>query len=243
MAAMAAAAKVPFLLVRETSNLADCPPFKSEHTPGLSATELQNCGELVDASRGLLRVDVKESANLLERALKLDRLHALTWYELGKCYETLRDFDTARAAFLRARDLDVCPLRITTPLEQALFQVARETRTPLVDAHQLLEQRSAGKILGDFWLVDHVHPSVAGHQAMAVALLEELQREGRFEPEEESEVRREAAFQEHLASLPPIYFERGLRTLELLRGWTKGRADGPAVIRRPSDRPAFAPAE
>jgi lysophospholipase L1-like esterase len=228
--AMTRAAEVPLLLIQETSNLADCPPFKSEHTAGLSATELQHCRELVDASRSLLRIDVPEAANLLEQALELDSEHALTWFELGKCYETLREFDTARSAFLRARDLDICPLRMTTPLEEALREVATETLTPLVDAHQLLEQRTAEKILGDFWLVDHVHPSVAGHQAIAVAILKEMAREGEVEPVEESEARWQAAFQTHLASLPPIYFERGLRTLELLRGWTKGRVQNPAAI-------------
>jgi lysophospholipase L1-like esterase len=228
--ALTRAADVPLLLIQETSNLADCPPFKSEHTAGLSAAELRHCRELVDASRALLRTDVPEAANLLEQALQLDSEHALTWFELGKCYETLHAFDTARSAFLRARDLDICPLRMTTPLEEALRQVATETRTPLVDAHQRLEQRTAEKILGDYWLVDHVHPSVAGHQAIAVAILDELAREGYVEPDKDSEARREAAFQSSLASLPPIYFERGLRTLELLRGWTKGRVQNPPAL-------------
>jgi lysophospholipase L1-like esterase len=226
MVTLAQDAGVPILLIRETSNLADCPPFKSEHREGLSAEELREWEQRIEAARGVLNGNVSRAIDQLRQALEIDGDYALTWYELGKCYESKHDYREARSAFLKARDLDVCPLRITTPLEQTLREAAVETGVPLVDAHELLEQRTASGILGDFWLVDHVHPSFTGHQAIAVALLDELTREGHVHPEADSETRRRTAFAEHLASLPPIYFERGRRTLELLRGWTQGRAEG-----------------
>lgn len=225
MVTLAQDAGIPVILIRETSNLADCPPFKSEHRDGLSAEELRDWEQQIEAARGALNGNVSRAIDQLRQALEIDGEYALTWYELGKCYESKHDYREARSAFLKARDLDICPLRITTLLEETLRGVALETGVPLVDAHELLEQRTASGILGDFWLVDHVHPSFTGHQAIAVALLDELTREGVVQPEADSESRRQKTFAEHLASLPPIYFERGRRTLELLRGWTQGRAE------------------
>jgi tetratricopeptide (TPR) repeat protein len=226
MVTLAQNAGVPIILVRETSNLADARPFKSEHRSGLSADELRRWEQLIAAARSTLQDDVPRAIYNLRKTLEIDGEYPLTWYELGKCYEAQRDYRAARTAFVKARDLDICPLRITTPLEETLFEVAAKTGAPVVDAHQQLEQRSKTGILGGYWLVDHVHPSFAGHQAIAVALLDEMTRAGFVQPEAASEARRKSVFEKHLAALPPIYFERGRRTLELLRGWTQGRAEG-----------------
>ena len=48
-------------------------------------------------------------------------------------------------------------------MEQALTEIARETNTPLIDAHKLLEQKESGGILAGYLLVDHIHPTFQGH--------------------------------------------------------------------------------
>jgi lysophospholipase L1-like esterase len=224
------AADVPLLLLRQPSNLSDCPPFKSEPDSRLAAAERQQFETLIAEAHRELPRDVRRAVSFLEQAIAIDPSHALTRYELGKCCEALGDRDQARAAFVAARDADVCPLRMISELELTLARVAEETSTPLVDLHALLEDQSPGGILGGFLLVDHVHPSVTGHQMIARRLLTELADRSWTAPVDAQAAAIDAAFVLHLASLDEHYYLRGQRTLRSLRAWAAGRApDTPTV--------------
>lgn len=224
MAGFARRAGVPIIFVRESSNLRDSPPFKSEHRPGLTEDDLRRFDALVAEARGQFRHDLRHAAELLEQAVQIDGEHALTWYELGKCRDALRDYERARQAYWRAREYDVCPLRTIQPLEDVLRQVADELKIPLVDMHALLEAKSRTGMLGNDWLVDHIHPSIEGHQIVADALADEMIRAGWVHPRAEWQERKKAAGRQHFERIPPDYFTRGEQTLERLRGWAAGRA-------------------
>jgi lysophospholipase L1-like esterase len=217
-------AGVPLILIRQPSNLADCPPFKCEYSPRLSGTERARCEELVAMARTAAAKDLRGAIALLESAVAIDPTHAGNQFDLGKCCEALGDWPGARAAFLAARDNDICPLRTVSEMEQILSRIAAETRTPLIDAHALLEQQTTSGILGGFLLVDHVHPSIAGHQLIARRLTEELESLGLYEPTVECGPAYDAACAAHLAALDPQYFLRGRRTLRSLQAWAAGRA-------------------
>lgn len=225
MVALAQAAGVPIMLMHESSNLRDSPPFKSEHRAGFSEEDATRFDRFISEARDHYRDDLRRAAELLEQALAIDSEHALTWFELGKCYEGLRNMDQARRAFLHARDYDICPLRTIAPLEDVLFRIVREKGLPFVDMHALLEARSRGGLLGNDWLVDHIHPSIEGHQLVADALAEEMARCGFVVPEANWPARRQDAYRQYFAELPPEYFTRGQQTLEALRGWAAGRAE------------------
>lgn len=230
------AAGVPLILIRQPSNLADCPPFKSDYAPGLSPEDCARCDELVAAAQERLATDLPAAVLLLEEAVRIDPTFARTQYELGKCYEALGDTARARQAYIAARDHDVCPLRMLSEMEQILAQVAAGTRTPLVDLHALLEQETPTGILGGFLLVDHVHPSMAGHQRIAKRLLMELDSLGLYQPRPNSQAAIDAAFAEHLASLDPQYFLRGQRSLRSLQAWAAGRAPYTPMVTGPEPK-------
>jgi lysophospholipase L1-like esterase len=225
------AAGVPLILIRQPSNLSDCPPFKSEYDPRVSAADRARCEGFVAEAHERLARDLPGAVKRLESAVQIDPTFARTQYELGKCYETLGRTAQAREAFLAARERDVCPLRMLGEMERILAQVADETHTPLVDLHELLERQSQSGILGDYLLVDHVHPSIAGHQLIAKRLATELQALGLHRPGPESAAAIEAAFAAHLASLDPEYYLRGQRTLRSLQIWAAGRAAQPETGR------------
>ncbi len=235
MVSLARRAGVPVVLVLPPSNLADCPPFKSQHRDGLTEAERTRWQKLVSQARSLYRSDLSAAVELLRQALQIDDRFAATWFELGKCLETLGRYEEARAAFVRARDEDICPLRMSTPLQRALRRVARQTATPLIDAHALLEQHSPEPILGDYLLVDHVHPSFRGHQMIANRLCRFLAERGWVELPPDWPERRDRRYASHFESLDRMYFLRGERTLETLRAWAAGRAQGPPLVRPESD--------
>ncbi len=232
---------VPVLLVLPTSNLADCPPFKSQHADGLSPEQFDEWNMLREEAHIACRENVPLAARLYEQMLAIDPEYAATYYQLGKVRETLGEFAQAREAFVRARDLDICPLRMTSALEERMRCVAADLKVSLLDAHQLLEQRSRHGILGGPLLCDRVHPSFEGHQMIADALIDQMAGAGFVKLPTSWEKAAHQAYQAHFKSLEDSYFLKGRRTLETVEKWTQGEADGPPIETRAPHR--IAPGE
>ncbi len=229
-------ANVPIILIHEPSNLADQPPFKSEHRADLSEQERQRFDALVGEAQSLYRTDLRSAVARWKEALKIDDRYAAAWFELGKCCEALGETEAARAALVRARDEDICPLRLPSDMEQALREIAADEDVPLIDSHALLESRTANGILGNGWLVDHIHPSFDGHQLIAEALLAQMAEDRLVRPRAGWEERAREAYAAHLASLPVVYFARGEEDISNVRHWTRGEAWGPPAEERFPER-------
>ena len=217
-------ADVPLVLVNPVSALRNCPPFKSEHRDGLTADQRRRWEALCRNAGQLIGVNPFRSAELLKKAAAIDGQYAGLHYLRGECLERMRRSSAARAAYVRAKELDVCPLRMLEPMHRDLLAIARGTGTPLVDVRRLFERRSKDGIPGGVLLLDHVHPSIPGHSLIAEALFEELKRQGVVRPRRGWQERREAAVQKHLDALGDVYFAQGRERLHRLRGWAAGRA-------------------
>ena len=224
---IAQGAGVPILLINPCSNLRDFPPFKSEHREDLTAVELEEweslCQTAGDSMHGNAD-DLREAIVCLERACEIDPEYAAAFYHLGHCYLAAHRTDDARGMFERARDLDICPLRILQPMNETVLKVARENGVPVVDAQALYEGLSRDGLVGDQWLVDHVHPTITGHQVLADRLAEKLVEMNVVKPTGEWTSTKDARYREHLDSLPDLYFAQGLQRLESEQHWAHGRA-------------------
>ena len=110
------------------------------------------------------------------------------------------------------------------PMHEALFLVAQDTSATLVDASLLFEQLTSDGIPGNEWLVDHVHPSIQGHQRLAARLFDEIVRRGFLSPSDGWTARRDTAYKNNFDSLHPLYYYRGQERLEGLRSWAAGRS-------------------
>lgn len=224
MVRMAQDARVPVILMNPVYNL-DTPPFKSEHRPGLSSKDRQRFETSWDEARQLYAKNLPQAIEQLRHAIALDDQHAGIHYALAKCYQQLDLMEEARQSFVDAKDTDVCPLRILEPMSQAIFDTGRDLKTPVIDLAQLFSAQSRGGILGDDWLVDHVHPSIRGHQLVAQILVDEMTREGFVRPSPGWEADRDRRYQKQTASLDAFYFLKGQKQLGNLRLWAQGRGD------------------
>jgi lysophospholipase L1-like esterase len=223
MVEIARRAGVRLLLMNPVCNLRDSPPFKSEHRTGLGSEELARWESLWSAARQFYDGRHRQAVALLEQAIAIDGLHAGLHYDLAKCYEALGRMAEAREQYLLAKELDVCPLRILEPMNDVVLRVAQQTRTPFVDACLIFEQLSPGGIPGHEWLVDHVHPSIRGHQVLGNELADEMVRLGIVQPVAMWKETRDRRYAEHLKSLDTIYYIRGQQHLEGLTRWAEGR--------------------
>jgi lysophospholipase L1-like esterase len=216
-------AEVPIAIVDPPANLIDCPPFKSEHTSGLTAEELSRVQQMVEQAIAAPATD--RSIQLLEQAIAMDPDHAGTHFQIGSGYTQASRSQEAKRHFRLARDEDICPLRITEPLTHVIRTVATDTETPCIEVRRKFEELSEGAIPGNNLFFDHVHPSFRGHQVIALEIIKTLQAMKIVKPNESWQTRREVLFNQHWNSLDPIYFARGQQRLDALKLWTQGRSE------------------
>ena len=224
-------AKIPILIMQPLSNLSGTPPFKSESGP-LTEQESTAIGELIDEARRHYLDDLAGATQLWNQVCRADPLNARHWYEYGRCLEIQKRYDEAHRAYINARDCDICPLRMTSPLEDAMADVVKREKVPFLNLHAYLESKTATGILGDQWLVDHVHPNFEGHQQIGLELARWLERQGVVQLPKNWEADCQMIFNAYFESLDRMYFHRGQRMLDALREWTRGNADGPPVEER-----------
>ena len=211
-------------LVDPTYNLCNSPPFKSQPSAAVKTADRQRWLALRQEAAACYQSDLPRAAQALEQAVQIDGMHAGLFYDLGKCYETMGQFEQAYQHYLQAKDLDVCPLRITEPLRQTIRDVAQQANVPLIPVHANFRRRSRHGIPGDRLLADHVHPSLSGHQLVAELMLQQCVAAGWVDLPSDWLMRRDAVFQAHLATLPDAYYAQGHQRLENLKAWTQGRA-------------------
>ncbi len=227
MIALCRRANVPLWIVDPVSNLRNCPPFKSEHRAGLSVQDRQRWEALRSEASERYGKDLSGAIELLEQANRIDDQHAGLVYDLAKSYDSAGRIQDAKAAYRRAKELDVCPLRVTEPLREVLQRVCAESNTPLIDVVGLFEHQSRDGIPGGFLLVDHVHPSITGHQMIADLLLDRFLQMEQITLPDDWESQRAAVYAAHSSSLDDVYYLEAQRRLEGLRKWAQGRATQP----------------
>jgi hypothetical protein len=220
---------VPLLLMLPPSNFSDCPPFKSEFNSTTDLKTQQQVTENLQRARELMAQDVSASLQLLQDTVRMDPAFAFTWYQLGQAQLLASQFDQAKQALQRARDEDVCPLRMTTDLQSVMLNVVQDCDLPFLNVQQFLEDQSRHGILGDLVLVDHIHPSFGSHQKIAFRLVSMVSEILHVPLTSDWQPTAQQAVDQHLQSLDDMYFLKGRRALENLEAWTQGRVDGPVL--------------
>lgn len=220
--ATCANAAVPVILVHPASNLKDFSPFKSESSPGLSAADKRKITSKAEQLEKIIESDdFPEAVNPIQELIARDPLNAELHFLNGRALLKSKLYDAARQAFVQAKDLDVCPLRCTSILENRIVSVANEKKTVLVPYKDALNRKAAlsgdrSGIPGNESFLDHVHPTIENHQLLAEMLLEEIRKNGFFKGTKTlSRQDIQAVYDKGMSSLEPEYF--GLRDLNLAK--------------------------
>lgn len=230
--------QLPLLVIQPPVNLSDCPPFKSEFSAETTPEQRISIQTSLREANRLAANAPAEAVLLAERTANADPRYALSWYELGQLLLTSGRWQEAQQAFQQAVDEDVCPLRMTSSLQQALRDAVAAGQAEFLDAQTLLSARCRGGILGEQLLVDHVHPSFRGHEDIAVAIAEWMQTQGLLQTLQQGwqETGRERC-RSAVQQLDDAYFLQGRRRLQVLKNWAAGRATLPDMAESPDNRP------
>ena len=223
MIAECGTARVPVLLVTLGSSLRDCPPFKSEHRGGLSAEDEARWQSLFDGAGRAEESDLNAALALYQQAGAIDSEFALLAYRMARCCDRLGQTERAREHYLRAKELDVCPLRMVEAVYKLQQTIAVETQTPLVNARELLEFLSPDRLPGNDLYLDHVHPTIGAHQKIARAIAEKMGELHWVSATAWPDAARTTAYQKQFQGLEPAYFTNGRRRVEWLENWARRR--------------------
>jgi tetratricopeptide (TPR) repeat protein len=167
------------LFVVPASNLADFVPFKSEHRHGLTDQELSSWHRhFAGAQAHWAKGHMSEALREIELAERIDDQFAAGWYWKGQILRAMGNASAAKAAFQKARDEDVCPLRAITPIAEAVREVGHRRGRVVVDFEETVARHSDQGIPGRAMFHDHVHLSTEANRLMAMAIISRLQEMG-----------------------------------------------------------------
>lgn len=220
MIRMCEAAGVPVVLVLPGANIRDNAPFKSEHPADLTADQELAWQRAFDD--GEAEDDPELALGHFRIAESIDDGYALLSFRMARCLDRLGRYFDARHLYHKAKDDDVCPLRILGVTCDILKSVAEDTDTPLVDARRLFMDSSPNEIPGSDWYTDHVHPTIYGHQLIAREIVDVMRHEGHLQTATRwnADARR-AVYESHLNDLGPAWLANGRRRVGWLESWAQ----------------------
>ncbi len=177
---VARGADADVLLCTVATNLKDCAPFAAKHRAGISAAELARWESRYAA--GIAEANEARYANAVEQflaAADIDGRRADLHFRLGRCYLQLNQFDAAREAFARARDLDTLRFRADTRINEIIRELADHhagDRVWLVDAQTAFQEsdRTLHKMPGLELFYEHVHMNPEGNYVLAKAVFRKI---------------------------------------------------------------------
>lgn len=223
-------ADIPLAVLNPPVNLKDSPPFKSEHGAAISEEKKEAFKDYWSLADENYQTNIREAAKYLRWAIELDPQYAMAHFSLGHCYLAICEFSKAEESFQAALVEDICPLRLLPSMREFVNQFCEQNRIPYLDLQALLKKHSDEPVIGSQILIDHVHPTIRGHQIVAQATAQLLFEKFLKDPlAEDWKSTRTNAYQVHFNTLDDLYYSRGNIRLGNLLDWTKGQTEGPPI--------------
>lgn len=227
---------VELVFVLPASNLKDFSPFKSVPDEALSPADVARLETLLRQGRAAF--DAGDATTALDRfdaALAIDPEHADAHFRRGRALLARGDAAAATDAFVRAKDLDVAPLRALTEIVEVTRRVAAEADVPAIELPAILAEESRERTgiaaPGDELFLDHVHPDVPVHGWISEAVVAALPVPG---GEIDAELRRRVTA-EITATIDRRYTaERDLSLAKVL-GWSGKLEEAEAPLLRAAE--------
>jgi tetratricopeptide (TPR) repeat protein len=229
------------IFIVPAKQLRDLTPFKSEHRNDIEPDELMQWLVLYSDARELQQAGKLEPALAkFNEAMAIDDRYAELHYRIGEVLFDLRDYEQAEAAFRRAVDEDVTPLRILASMQQIVHEVAADEGDPLIDFPALLRkvylENYGHGIFGSEFFVDHVHFTIEGHRLIGRALFDQLVAQGIAHPGPGwDDTGAERVRQQVLASLDNIDISNSYMALGIIFEWAAKYDEAEKMLLRALD--------
>ncbi|MEM6364534.1 MAG: hypothetical protein AAF745_08910 [Planctomycetota bacterium] len=219
---------VPVIVCQPASDIVNTPPLKIL-SADLDQKDTARFEDLYARATNAA-TDLQQRLISCRGCLAIDPEHAGAHFIAGTLLWQSGKTSQAKFHLIAARDHDVCPLRATTAIEQAIESVSRSYETIVVPWQTWIDRHDdRGRSLPDGVadpqdFLDHVHPSISAHQRLGQQLAKQMESVFAIEPPKDADAIYQRLAKEHLATLQEDYFIRGKQRLEGLMLWSQGRS-------------------
>lgn len=167
---------IPVMIGTIASNEKDHRPFVSKGIPETpdEAWRQAYASALEQMSAG----DTSGALVSINHAIEAAPLAANSHFARGRLLESLGQYDEARAAYIKAKDLDQLRFRAPEDINARIRTLAATHDAYVVDTQQALRDRSRHGIIGADVMLEHLHPNVEGYFTIANAFYEAMKEAG-----------------------------------------------------------------
>ena len=157
------------------------PPNLSCASPSTDAVARQTLARRLLETLTIEKQDPNHAITAYRQIIDEQPAHAWAHYRLARLLSSAGLFAEAKQEFILARDQDGLPLRSSSRLEAIYERVGhRHPGSILIDGPAVLSSKSRHGILDAELFHDNVHPNLAGHTALAEAVLAVLKARAAF---------------------------------------------------------------
>jgi tetratricopeptide (TPR) repeat protein len=166
---------VPVVFGTLVSNLGGLEPFVSSYNANTQETQKKALGEsYANAMQAFEHGRYDEARSVLDSAIRIDSMPARLHFILGRVEEQAGHTEATVRQFKLARDLDALRFRAPSEFNSILHSVALRTRAHVAEVEQLIEAKSKYGIIGNQFLLEHVHMNVDGYSLTAKAFVQAM---------------------------------------------------------------------
>jgi len=101
-------------------------------------------------------------------------MNAEYYYSKARDFENLKLFDSAKANYIKAKDLDMLRFRAPEAFNTIIHQLGEKYKVPIVPMISYFEKKSPNSLIGDNLMLEHLHPNIEGYFIMADAFFDIL---------------------------------------------------------------------
>ena len=162
--------------------------------------------------------------------------NAASQYALGRQAYERGDTGQARLCFTKAIDLDGLRFRAPTTMNNIIARLCRKySDVHLVDTRAAFEDWSAGHLIGNELLLEHVHPNLTGYALLSDAFYRELKRTHFFSAGGQQDTASEITLRQLIKDMPITVLDSlsGAYKIEKLkRNWpfNEGASQAPLPV-------------
>jgi tetratricopeptide (TPR) repeat protein len=172
-------AGVKVVLSTVVTNISDCAPFLSLHSPSIDQASLKEWQQYFDsavslADSGLIEKAIEE----YQQAFAIDSEYAELNYRLGQCYRRVGKSDQAIELLTRAQDFDALRFRADSRLNDIVKHVAYsflDKGVFFADSKIFAAQNGASALTGNDLMYEHVHLNPKGNFVLANCILQQVE--------------------------------------------------------------------
>jgi len=166
-------ARIPVYIATIASNLKDQKPFASALSTQNDITKIE---QLKQQAASLSDAELRQAITQLSLSIE-SASSATLHFEFANIAYQNKQYEIAKTHFLAAKEHDLLRFRAPEAINTIIRKLALQNNyVHLVEAKNALEQRSEHALIGQKYMLEHLHPNLTGYYIIANSFYEAFEK-------------------------------------------------------------------